>query len=112
MPRLVHGPCLLNVVQGGRTPVSDLREAEAMGYKIAILPTLLFLPMVEAADAALKHTSGSRKLADSQTKVADLFRRFGADEWDTLRERFNAGVSATGARGSAAAANAPAREEA
>src|SRR6185437_7813682 len=32
VPRLVKGPCLLNVVWGGKTPNLDLREAEAMGF--------------------------------------------------------------------------------
>jgi 2-methylisocitrate lyase-like PEP mutase family enzyme len=95
VPLRVRGPCLLNVVQGGRTPISDLKEAEAMGYKIAIVPTLLFLPMVEAADSALNQVRANRKLTDSKIEVASLFRRFGAVEWDALRERFNAGASAT-----------------
>src|SRR6059058_3836848 len=33
VPRLVNGPCLLNVVRAGKTPELDLREAERMGYK-------------------------------------------------------------------------------
>src|SRR5260370_15753204 len=41
VPRLVHGPCLLHVVWGGKTPDLELREAEAMGYNLAILPGLL-----------------------------------------------------------------------
>ncbi len=41
VPRLVKGPCLLNVVYGGKTPDVDLREAAAMGYKLAIVPALL-----------------------------------------------------------------------
>jgi 2-methylisocitrate lyase-like PEP mutase family enzyme len=32
VPKLVRGPCLLNVVWGGKTPVLDLREAAAMGF--------------------------------------------------------------------------------
>ena len=32
VPRQVKGPCLLNVVPGGRTPIFDLRQAEEMGY--------------------------------------------------------------------------------
>lgn len=95
VPLRVRGPCLLNIVQGGRTPISDLKEAEAMGYKIAIVPTLLFLPMVEAADGALRQAKANRTLTDSKVEVANLFRRFGAVEWDALRERFNAGASAT-----------------
>src|SRR2546423_1538821 len=41
VPRLVNGPCLLNVVRGGKTPDLDLGEAEHMGYKLAIVPGLL-----------------------------------------------------------------------
>src|SRR5439155_2814929 len=42
VPRLVKAPCLLNVVRGGQTPDLDLREAERMGYKLAIVRGLLF----------------------------------------------------------------------
>lgn len=99
VPKLVRGPCLLNIVQGGRTPVADLRDAAALGYKIAIIPALLFLPMVEAADLALRHTATTSQVASTTLRVADVFRRFGAKEWDELRERFNAGASATGRQG-------------
>ncbi|WP_395345148.1 oxaloacetate decarboxylase [Variovorax sp. UC122_21] len=53
VPRRVQGPCLLNVVPGGRTPNINLREAGAMGYKLAILPGLVLVAAMEAADAAL-----------------------------------------------------------
>ena len=53
VPARVHGPCLLNVVPGGRTPPFDLREAQAMGYKLAILPGLMLKATLEAGDAAL-----------------------------------------------------------
>jgi hypothetical protein len=59
------------------------------------VPTLLFLPIVEAADSALRQAKADGRLADSKVDVANLFRRFGAVEWDALRERFNAGASAT-----------------
>jgi len=36
--------------------------------------------------------------------VAQTFRRFGADEWDALRTRFNAGAPMDGSRHSAASA--------
>src|SRR5215472_14148979 len=53
VPRLVHGPCLLNVVYGGKTPDLDLREAEAMGYKLAIVPGLLIKSVVGICDRML-----------------------------------------------------------
>ena len=41
VPKLVKGPCLLNVVRGGKTPEIELEVAERMGYAIAIVPGLL-----------------------------------------------------------------------
>ncbi len=36
VPKLVNGPCLLNIVVGGKTPDLDLGAAREMGYRIAI----------------------------------------------------------------------------
>jgi 2-methylisocitrate lyase-like PEP mutase family enzyme len=93
VPRRVHGPCLLNIVPGGRTPVSDLREAEAMGYRLAILPGLMLKAAIEAGDAALAELRSSRKAPAVTASVAQTFRRFGSDEWDALRNRLAAAPS-------------------
>ena len=93
VPRRVQGPCLLNVVPGGRTPVFDLREAETMGYKLAILPGLMLKAAIEAGDAALAALRATHTAPPITQSVAQVFRRFGADEWDALRTRFNAGAT-------------------
>ncbi|MGC1175238.1 isocitrate lyase/PEP mutase family protein [Polaromonas sp.] len=93
VPKRVHGPCLLNVVPGGRTPVFDMREAEAMGYKLAILPGLMLKAAIEAGDAALAELKATSIAPVANRSVAETFRRFGADEWDALRTRFNAGAT-------------------
>jgi 2-methylisocitrate lyase-like PEP mutase family enzyme len=92
VPRRVEAPCLLNVVPGGRTPVFDLREAEAMGYRLAILPGLMLKAAIEAGDAALAELKRTFIAPAASASVAQTFRRFGADEWDALRTRFNAGA--------------------
>jgi len=92
VPQRVKGPCLLNVVPGGRTPVFDLREAQAMGYKLAILPGLMLKAAIEAGDAALAELKAKHQAPAVSQSVAQTFRRFGADEWDALRTRFNAGA--------------------
>src|SRR5229473_4862695 len=51
VPKLVKGPCLLNVVSGGKTPIFDLDHAQRLGFKLAILPGLLFQTAVSAFDA-------------------------------------------------------------
>ncbi|MBT2303196.1 isocitrate lyase/PEP mutase family protein [Variovorax paradoxus] len=101
VPKNVRGPCLLNVVPGGRTPIFDLREAEAMGYKLAILPGLMLVAAIQAGDAALAQLRATHKAPEVTQNVAQTFRRFGADEWDALRTRFNAGAAMDGTRSSA-----------
>lgn len=90
VPRLVKGPCLLNVVPGGKTPLLNLRDAEAMGYRLAILPGILLTSVIENCDLALQalQTTGMPVGSISGASVAETFRRFGADEWNALRQRF------------------------
>jgi 2-methylisocitrate lyase-like PEP mutase family enzyme len=90
VPRLVKGPCLLNVVRGGKTPDLDLREAERMGYKLAIVPALLIKSIVGICDQMLAELKASHRHPPpvKEITVPEMFRRFGADEWDALRTRF------------------------
>jgi 2-methylisocitrate lyase-like PEP mutase family enzyme len=88
VPRLVKGPCLLNVVSGGKTPVLDLADAERLGFKLAILPGILFQTALAAFDAVLAETKATRRHPDMKVSLREKFRRVGADEWDALRDRF------------------------
>lgn len=92
VPRMVRGACLLNVVPGGKTPIFDLREAEAMGYRMAILPGLMLKAAIQAGDDALAELKETFRPPQPSANVAQSFRRFGADEWDEIRTRFNAGA--------------------
>jgi 2-methylisocitrate lyase-like PEP mutase family enzyme len=96
VPRLVKGPCLLNVVRGGKTPDLDLREAEAMGYKLAIVPGLLIKSVVGICDRMLAELKASQRhpVPVKEITVPEMFRRFGADDWEALRTRFRAGPGA------------------
>lgn len=90
VPRRVRGPCLLNMVRAGKTPDIALPDAQAMGYRLAILPSLLLGTMMEAAEAALKALRETHRPPSSVggLTVADRFRRFRSEEWDALRNRF------------------------
>ena len=90
VPRRVNGPCLLNVVPGGKTPLFDLREAQAMGYRLAILPGILLKSAIAACDATLQalKTTHMPTASKGAASIAETFRRFGADEWNALRTRF------------------------
>lgn len=88
VPKLVKGPCLLNVVSGGKTPVLDLAHAQRLGFKLAILPGVLFQTAMAAFDAALAEVKTQHRHPDMKIGLKEKFRRVGADEWDALRERF------------------------
>src|SRR5437660_8720278 len=88
VPKLVKGPCLLNVVSGGKTPIFDLDHAQRLGFKLAILPGLLFQTAVSAFDAALAEVKSKRRHPDLKVSIREKFRRMGSDEWDALREQF------------------------
>ena len=93
VPRLVKGPCLLNVVWGGTTPEIAFADAGRAGYKLAIVPGLLFKAVIGACDAMLGALKAGGRHPDLQTPmtVKDAFRRLGADEWDVVSERFRDG---------------------
>jgi 2-methylisocitrate lyase-like PEP mutase family enzyme len=90
VPRLVNGPCLLNVVRGGKTPDLDFAEAERMGYRLAIVPGLLMKSVVGVCEQALAELKATRRhppLVKEMT-VREVFQISGADEWDALRTTF------------------------
>jgi 2-methylisocitrate lyase-like PEP mutase family enzyme len=90
VPKLVRGPCLLNVVRGGKTPELDLREAQALGYKLAIVPGLLLKAVIGACDAMLGQLKATHRhpVPPTDMTVREGFNRVGAREWDALRTRF------------------------
>jgi 2-methylisocitrate lyase-like PEP mutase family enzyme len=90
VPRLVRGPCLLNLVYGGKTPALALREAEAMGYKLAILPGMLLKFVIAACEERLAElkASGQHPVPPGELTLREMFRRVGADEWDARRSLF------------------------
>jgi 2-methylisocitrate lyase-like PEP mutase family enzyme len=88
IPRRVDGPCLLNLVPGGKTPITDLQQVAAMGYRIVILPTLLIGAAVVACDAALSRVAHTRAVPGDSIEVRALFRRLGSEDWDAISRRF------------------------
>jgi len=89
IPRRVRGPCLLNMVSGGKTPIIGFDEAAAMGYRIAILPGVLFRNAIATFDRVLADLNAERRMrpVQSMESVAAGFRRFGLDAWTEIGER-------------------------
>ncbi len=99
VPKLVRGPCLLNVVWGGKTPEIDLRDAEKFGYKLAIVPGLLFKAAIGACDDALAALKATHKHPEPRRgmTVQDAFNRAGAAEWGAFRTKYRDGTIAKAA---------------
>ncbi|MBU8873604.1 isocitrate lyase/PEP mutase family protein [Reyranella sp. MMS21-HV4-11] len=93
VPKRVNGPCLLNVVRGGKTPEIDLDVAERMGYAIAIVPGLLLGGIIQACDRLLGDLKQG-KFPPVSGSPGKTFARFGAAEWDERRTAFRDQVKA------------------
>jgi 2-methylisocitrate lyase-like PEP mutase family enzyme len=94
VPKRIEGPCLLNMVQGGKTPLPTLSEVEAMGYAIAIMPGLLLGGIIRVCDELLEATNREGRYPALATAPAtastpaQTFARFGAAEWDARRTAY------------------------
>ena len=90
VPKVVKGPCLLNMVMGGRTPVFDLAEVGRMGYAMVIAPALVPGIMVSSVARALDafKRSGVHPALPGNLTPADIFAHFGSARWDALRTKF------------------------
>jgi 2-methylisocitrate lyase-like PEP mutase family enzyme len=54
VPKAVKGPVLINIFEGGKTPVVPAAKLEAMGYRIGIYPSQTHRAAIRAAQDALK----------------------------------------------------------
>lgn len=93
VPKRVNGPCLLNVVRGGKTPEIDLDVAERMGYAIAIVPGLLLGGIIQTCDRLLGDLKQG-KFPPVSGSPGRTFARFGAAEWDERRTAFRDPIKA------------------
>lgn len=90
IPRRVRGPCLLNLVPGGRTPQVSAAEAQSMGFRVVIMPGVLLREIIPLLDETLQtlRRTGVANAAMPGQGVMEAFRRFGADEWNALRRTY------------------------
>ncbi|SDX68786.1 2-Methylisocitrate lyase, PEP mutase family [Albimonas donghaensis] len=87
VPRLIKGPCLFNMVRGGKSPDVSIAEARQMGFAVSIVPGLLLRGIVETCDALLSDLREDRFPPDRSSPGA-LFARFDAAEWDERRTAY------------------------
>ncbi|MFO1080948.1 MAG: isocitrate lyase/PEP mutase family protein [Reyranellaceae bacterium] len=90
IPKLVKAPCMLNMVWRGKTPDIAMPEAEAMGYKLTIVPGVLSRAVLGAFENALARLKSEGRHPQPTTDITphQAFQRAGADEWDRYRTQF------------------------
>ena len=87
IPRRIEGPCLLNMVRGGKSPDVPIADARALGYAVSIVPGLLLRGIVEACDTLLRDLAEER-FPPNRSSPGALFARFDAAVWDERRSAF------------------------
>ncbi|HEY4170345.1 MAG TPA: isocitrate lyase/PEP mutase family protein, partial [Reyranella sp.] len=90
VPKLVKGPCMLNMVWKGKTPDLSMDEAAKLDYAFMILPGLLTRTIVGACDTALAElkAKGRHPVPQSNITPQQGFNLNGAAEWDRYRTEF------------------------
>ena len=79
---------------GGKTPAIPLARIEQLGFKLSILPGVLFRNIITMCDETLRSLKETGEYpAETQKSPRDTFRRFGADEWDEIRTRYREPVA-------------------
>lgn len=87
IPLQVAGPCVLNVLLGGKSPLLSLANIEALGYRMVLLSDVMLSTALNAYDAALNTIltqTGPLHLEYSQSPK-QLFQRLGSASWDSLK---------------------------
>lgn len=92
VPRRVNGPCMLNIVWRGRSPEISFSEAERMGYRLAILPSLQYKALLGAANAILDETlrQGRHPVPTGNIDIVQGVKLAGGDAWDRIRMKYSA----------------------
>jgi 2-methylisocitrate lyase-like PEP mutase family enzyme len=80
----VDGPKMVNLIEGGKTPILDLKRLEAIGYTIAVYPLTLLNVSIRAMRNALGSLAAGQAPADvmdfEQLKQAVGFPAYYAEE--------------------------------
>jgi 2-methylisocitrate lyase-like PEP mutase family enzyme len=85
-------PTLVNIVEGGRTPVLPVVRLAALGYRIAIFPNSLTRALARAGEGMLSELSSKgdlKGLSDRMMNHRELWNLFDYPAWTSLEEMFD-----------------------
>src|ERR1700741_2901446 len=89
--REVKGPALVNVFEGGKTPMVPARELETMGFRLGIYPSQTHRAAIRAAQRVLAVLKEDGHITRIEGDLATFQEREGAvgtEQWRALEERY------------------------
>ena len=89
--RQVRGPALVNVFEGGKTPMVPASELEVMGFRIGIYPSQTHRAAIRAAQrvlAALKEDGDTRRIEGDLATFQEREDAVGTESWHALEEKY------------------------
>jgi 2,3-dimethylmalate lyase len=84
IPPAVDVPAMANMVEGGRTPITDAAELEAMGYRLVIYPNAITRAVTRTAIdllAALRRDGSTAAYRDRMLSFGELTDIVGGGDW-------------------------------
>src|SRR5215813_11903308 len=89
--RQVNGPALVNVFEGGKTPMVPASELEAMGFRLGIYPSQTHRAAIRAAQrvlAALKQDGDTRRIETDLASFQEREDVVGTAHWRALEHKY------------------------
>ena len=89
--REVRGPALVNVFEGGKTPMLPASELEAMGFRLGIYPSQTHRAAIRAAQRVLRALKADGHTNQVEADLATFQERedaVGTARWRDLEERY------------------------
>jgi 2-methylisocitrate lyase-like PEP mutase family enzyme len=89
--RQVAGPALVNVFEGGKTPMVPASELEAMGFRLGIYPSQTHRAAIRAAQkalAALREDGDTRRIEGDLATFQEREDAVGTARWRALEEKY------------------------
>ena len=89
--REVRGPALVNVFEGGKTPMLGAQELEAMGFRLGIYPSQTHRAAIRAAQrvlAAMKRDGDTRAIETELATFQEREDAVGTADWRALEDKY------------------------
>ena len=89
--RQVRGPALVNVFEGGKTPMVAANELEAMGFRLGIYPSQTHRAAIRAAQkvlVALKEDGDTSRIEADLATFQEREDAVGTARWRALEEKY------------------------